>query len=467
MIRVILLKEIHEQILSFKSLIAFVVILVLFAVNGLIFRMNYQDRLAEYGNVRSKTETALVDGSASFNSLVHVRQEHVKPPSKLFFISNAEERNLPNAIIFDCFRLEIPGYIKKQNPLFSTFGTIDWTNILLVFMSFICISFAYNAFSGEKVTGTLRLVLSNRVSKWQIIIGKWLGILAIVLIPLSIGFLLNLLIIILSSVDLLGRDFVVIFYFLVVTILFLSFNILLGFLISALTSRPVVSLSISLIIWVILNIAAPSISWLMAKELKPVQSLAKIQASQDEKSSELWRSDRYYSGWRGEWAGQPPNELVLKRAALMDALDELYAATWMDYVNNVFTQTREGINISKVSPYSLFRFIGETISDNGFSGFVRFYNQAWNYHDLYHNFLKDKDQADKNSYHLVVNEDWAFNTFMSNKSLEYNEIPVFQYESPSIRDTVHNTLPDVMMLMLWNIFLFAGSFFAFVKYDVR
>ncbi len=467
MIREILLKEIHEHILSFKSLIAFVVILVLFTVNGFIFRMNYRDRLVEYENVRSKTETALEEGSASFNSLVYVRQQHIKPPSKLFFISNAEERNLPNAVIFDCFRLEIPGYIKKQNPLFSTFGTIDWTNILLIFMSFICISFAYNAFSGEKVTGTLRLVLSNRVSRWQIITGKWLGILAVVLIPLSIGVLLNLLIIIISDVDLSGGNFVVILYFLLVAIFFLSFNILLGFLISTLTSRPVVSLSISLIVWMILNIAVPSISWLMAKELTPVQSLAKIHARHDEKSTELWNSDMYYDGWKGEWVGQPPNEFVLKRAALIDALDELYAATWMDYVNNVFAQTSEGIKLSKISPYSLFRFIGEIISDNGFSGFVIFYYQARKYHDMYHDFLINKDQADNDSYHLVVNEDWAFNTFMSNKPVEYNEIPVFMYDPPGIRDTIHDTLPDVMILMLWNIFLFAGSFFAFVRYDVR
>jgi ABC-type transport system involved in multi-copper enzyme maturation permease subunit len=467
MIKEILLREINEQILSFKSLIAFVVIMVLFVVNGFIFIMNYQERLTEYENVRSQTESAIADGVASFRTLVRVRQQHIKPPSKLFFISTAEEKNLPNAAIFDCFRLEIPGYIKKQNPLFSTFGTIDWTNILLVFMSFICISFAYNAFSGEKVTGTLRLVLSNRVTRWQIITGKWLGILAIVLIPLIIGFLLNLLIIIISGIDLSGRDFVVIFYFLLVAIFFLSFNILLGFLVSALTLRPVISLSISLIVWVILNIAVPSISWLMAKELTPIQSLAKIHATHNEKSNELLNSDRYYAGWREECWDKPPNELALKRAAWIDALDELYAETWMDYVNNVFAQTRKGINVSKISPYSLFRFIGETISDNGFSGFVRFYNQARRYHDEYNQFLKDKDQADKDSYHLVVNEGWTFNTFMSNKPVEYNEIPVFQYESPGIRDTIHDTLPDVMILVLWNIFLFAGSFFAFVKYDVR
>ncbi len=98
---------------------------------------------------------------------------------------------------------------------------------------------------------------------------------------------------------------------------------------------------------------------------------------------------------------------------------------------------------------------------------MRFYDQARRYHDLYHNFLIDKDRADKDSYHLVVNEVWTFKTFMSNKPVEYNEIPVFQYVPPNIRDTIHDTLPDVMILVLWNIFLFAGSFFAFVRYDVR
>lgn len=463
----IFLKEVHEQILSFKSLISFVVILVLFVVNGFISGLEYHERQGEFEKVSSETSQALKEGSAVLSNLVHVEQRHIKPPSKLSLISNAEERNLPNAVIFDGFRIQTPGYIKEQNPLFSTFGTIDWTNILLVFMSFICLSFAYNAFSGEKVNGTLRLVLSNRINRWQIILGKWLGILAVVLIPLCIGFIVNLLIVVLSGIDLDGGDFLLILYFLLVAILFLSLNILLGFLVSSLTSRPAVSLSICLVVWVILNIAVPSISWLTAKELIPVQSLARIQAREGEQSAELWRSDMYYSGWNGAWMGQPPNELVLKRAALMDALDQLHAATWMDYVNNIFAQTRTGINISIISPYSLFRFTGEAISDNGYHGFVRFFSQARIYHDLYHEFLLDKDRADPDSYHLVVNEAWAFDSFMSGKPVEYSEIPMFRYNPPGLGEIFRDTLFDLVILILWNIFLFAGSFIAFVKYDVR
>lgn len=467
MLKEIILKEVHEQIISFKSLITFVVVILLFGINGLVFQMEYKDKLKNFNSIQNATLSALKDGASVFSKLVMVKQKHVKPPSKLSFISYAEEDKLPNAAEFDAFRLYKPQYIKKNNRFFNAFGSIDWSNVLLFFMSFICLSFGYNAISGEKTKGTLRLALSNNISRWKILAGKITGIFIVIIIPLIIGILVDILIVTALGISLSGMDLSKIAYFFLLTVLFVLFNILLGVLISTLTSRPSVSLSIALLTWIILNIAVPNVSWLFAKELKPVGPLAQAQRAHQKKTNEIWDSDKYYGGWNGNWAGKPPHEKVFKRAALVKALEELDNETWQKQVNAVFDQTNSGITLSKISPYSLFRFMGETVSDNGYQGFTRFYGQLRSFHQVYNDFLLNKDKADKESYHLVVSEPWSFRTFMSNKPVAYDEVPKFEYKTAGIVETLTTTLPDLAILLIWNVALFAWAFFAFVRYDVR
>ena len=89
------------------------------------------------------------------------------------------------------------------------------------------------------------------------------------------------------------------------------------------------------------------------------------------------------------------------------------------------------------------------------------------YKDVFKNFAIEKDKQDKDSHHLMWNERWASETFSSMKPVGFNEIPKFEYRQPTLRDTLNNCLWDFLILVLWNILLFAGTFAAFLRYDVR
>ena len=54
-------------------------------------------------------------------------------------------------------------------------------------MSLLTILISYEAISGEKRDGTLRLLLSNPVSRMQLFLGKYLGLLSVLLITLAVG----------------------------------------------------------------------------------------------------------------------------------------------------------------------------------------------------------------------------------------------------------------------------------------
>jgi len=468
MILEIFIKEIREQLMTTKMLVSSTLILVLLIINGYIFNLNYNRRFDKYLETKNNNQDNIRKNSTKLLDLIFENQRLIKPPSKLAFISEAEEKVLPNGMELNYFTESNPQYYKRQNIFFSTFNSIDWAYILLFFISFVCISFSYDAFSGEKVKGTLKLILSNKIARWQIILGKYFGILTIILIPLLIGFIINLIVLEFNpNLYLKLNEFLMILLFLVGTILFISLNILMGFLISCLTQKPIISLSFILIFWIIFNIVIPNISWLLSKKIVPVDSFSKLNEIESQRIYDINHSGKYSMSWNSDWEDDPPNELVLKRAAGENEKNKAHNEIWRGYRNTIIAQTKTAINLSKISPFSIFRFLSETISDNGFSGVVNFYNQLRNYQINLQNFLNQKDQADKASYHLIWDERWATQFFMSKKGVSFEEIPQFEYHPLSFSQTLDNCKWDILILVLWNLVLFTGTFVAFARYDVR
>lgn len=468
MIKDLYIKEIRQYLYSGKMIFSSVVIISLFIINALICQHNYQQRNALYNQEKLSNEENVRKSCSSFSDLVFSNQQSVKSPSHVAFICDASADKLDDAVTINAFRLSSLEKLGSDNPYFSSFTAIDWTNIILIVFSFFSISLCYNAFCGERAEGTLKLVLSNYVSRWKVFISKYLGILSVLTIPLIIGVLLHLLVIrIGGKIELDLNDYWLILLFLVSSVLFISLNVLLFLFISTATSRPVVSLSISLIIWLLLQVVISQVFWTSSRMIVKIPTFSQVSTEDQKQSESLWKSPSYYGGWSSDCIGKAPNENVLKRAALMNVLDVSHNQIWGDYTQKLFRQTNFAINLCKISPYSLYGFLGATISDNGFSGVKNFYTQSENYRESLYKFLIDKDKADPKSYHLVVNESWSFKDFMSNASLRFEEIPIFEYKRLSAIKALTELKWDIFIIIFWNMVLFSIGLVVFVKSDVR
>jgi ABC-2 type transport system permease protein len=468
MIKDLYIKEIRQYLYSGKIIFATVVILSLFIINALMCQRKYDQLNVLYNQEKLTNEENIRKSCSSFSDLLFINQQSVKPPSHVAFICDASADKLDDAVTINAFRLSSLEKLGSDNPYFSSFTAIDWTSIILIVFSFLSISLCYNAFCGERAEGTLKLVLSNHVSRWKVFIAKYLGILSVLTIPLLIGILLHLLVIrIGGKIELDLNDYWLILLFLVSSVLFISFNVLLYLFISTATSRPVVSLSISLITWLLLQVVIPQVFWTSSKMMVKIPTFSQVSSEDKIQSESLWKSPSYYGGWNGDWAGKAPNENVLKRAALMNALDASNNQIWGDYTQKLFRQTSFAMNLCKISPYSLYGFIGAIISDNGFSGLKNFYTQSENYRESLYKFLIEKDKADPKSYHLVVNESWSFSSFMSNASLRFEEIPFFEYKSLSAVKALSELKGDIFIFIFWNMVLFSVGLVVFMRSDVR
>jgi len=488
MVKNIFLKELYEYLQDNRMVLSITIILILMILNGVIFITSYernnqthrkivtqnQNKLRHNKNsknymlkaVKAKVSGRELEKQNTLFDLVFLKQKLLKKPSKLGIISKAKSGLIPDGISATYFSIENPKRLKSKDTFSNKYVSMDWANILIYFISFMCICFAYNAFSGEKFNGTLKLMLTNKVSRWQIIMGKLLGIITVILIPFLLGMLIDLLIISINDqIALNWNHLSIILYFIFGAIIFVSVNVLLVFFISLITSTPAQSLSISLITWVVLVIVIPNTSWLIAKQITPVKTIEELSRIEEKRKNEATKDCSW--SWSNKWENKPPNEKVLKRAKCQNIETKIHNEIWNSYRKNIIAQTNTGITLTKISPFGVFRFFGENLSDKGFTGYEKFYYQFTNYHDVYKNFIEEKDAADKESYHLIWNELTHARTFMSNKKVAYNEIPQFQEQALTFKKALKKTQWDITILFCWCIVLFYLSFITFVKYDVR
>jgi len=488
MIKHIFFKELQLALLNKRLAASCLALIILMVAGGMVFEKRYRSMQREYEEFslqeRQKIE---LDKAAEINrnkqwysqeradehmklrlnDLIFTNRNISKEPSKLSFIAS-HNSSLPNGLEMDYFRTSIPQTYSTYNQYFRSFVALDWTNIIMYFLSFICLCFAYDAFSGERQNGTLKLMIASGVPRRKILLGKLFALWCILLAPVVIGIIIHLLIVQLSaSVMLSPADYYKILVFFFATVLFVGINILMFFAISILTPRASVSSIVCLLAWIVLVFILPNTGWVIAGKLHSVPSLAEqnLRAEtmlNDADDKTIWWSDM----WRDQW--EEHAEDVYKFKNKRDKLENIHKEIWDEYRNKLFRQTDASIALSKISPFMVFRFMGDRIADNNYYGYRNFQRQIVAYQDAYRNFIIDKDAADSESLHLIWNDRWkGCADYISKSAINPDEVPVFTYQSPSVAALLQNSLVDISILLLWLGALFGLVHFAFIRYDVR
>ena len=113
-----------------------------------------------------------------------------KPPEPLSVICLGMERQLGSTVKVSYE--DVPTEAKVLgggNPLLTVFSAVDAVRMVQIAFSLFVISIAYDVICGERESGTLALVASNPVSKYHILIGKYLGGMVSLLVPLAVGWI--------------------------------------------------------------------------------------------------------------------------------------------------------------------------------------------------------------------------------------------------------------------------------------
>ena len=282
MLRDIIYKELLDTISSLKFVFTFLLCTVLVLLAVFTGINNYRAELREY-HASVALNRSNLESQPNYMTLAGYGFTVTKTPQVLSTIvtgvQNAVGKSAKVSTNID------PGLGDSKyssSPAFAIFGELDLTFIVRIVLSLLAILFTFDAISGEKERGTLKLALANSLPRDRLILGKAIGSFISLILPLIIPLIIALLILtIYPDVNLLREDWLRIGLIFLMFILYISVFFTLGLFVSARTLRSSTSLLVLLMVWVTFVTIIPKAAVITAGVISPVPSAQEIAAQKD------------------------------------------------------------------------------------------------------------------------------------------------------------------------------------------
>ena len=339
-----------------------------------------------------------------------------------------------------------------RNPVPYLFSQTDYGLIIGILMSLLAILLSFNAISGEKEDAMLRIVLSNPVKRNTLLIGKWLGGIISLFIPLFFCFLISLLIIIcFANVSFSGADYASILILFLISLLYISSFYLIGLYISTKTKQSHISLLISIFIWGLSILVLPTFPDYIGKL-----------ASRPPTGTQFWYTKMEYNYEANIKVDKVKNYYKHKNydSKVIDSLaapqiKKIYEdrdAQWAKYTNYFDSKMNKQVLVATsvcfLSPYSAYILGGNEICGTGISSQILFQLQASAFQQNCYNYVNS-----------LGNE--------PNRKFSMAGCPKFDYKEVPFTIRILAAGLPLLFLIIYNIIFLVMSFKSFNKYDLR
>jgi len=368
----------------------------------------------------------------------------------------------------------------ESNPFASIFSTFDLLFVVKMVLSLFALLFAYDAVSGEKEKGTLKMALANNVPRSRLILGKAIGGYVSLVLPLLVPLLIGAMFISLNS-DMAfgGEDWMRLSLLYGMFLLYLSAFFALGLFVSSLTSRSSSSFFTLLFIWIVLVLIVPKVSAAAAGWIRPApfahetlsqktrvapqvmqeidtDSLTRLRATRPAQPATMegYRDPAYIAASRkySEELSSLGRELALKYDTL---LTDAYKKIDSDHRIRQEAQRRLAKILARVSPASGLTFGSMVLTRTGMDEYNRFLDATRDYRAIYNDWLVRNGMLNK-----IMQASY-------DTSVGVADMPQFPFEPESLGESLTRTLPDFAFMAAMTIIFLTGAFFAFQRYDVR
>jgi len=472
MIRQIIYKEILENILSLRFILSLLLAVSLFAAAGFVFVAKYRQESQDYWKDTNENLSSLSEQTKRLCDIARYRQTVYRKPKSLALCTEGFEKYLPNSFRFSVFSMYIPQVRSRGNFDLGRFSDMDLVFIISLILSFIALIFTYDTICGEKEAGTLRLILAASIHRHKILLGKYIGVMLTLGIPLLLGLLINLLIVI-SSRDVIisSGDWLKIFTIVLLSLLYLSIFVLLGMFVSSRTAHSANSMVILLLVWVGIVILIPSFGRIISDAARQSPTGAELQRrlTEADKQIEDDRTSGKFGRNAGMFSSDPEKCNPPATARWYNAMREAYNQVYEDHLNKMMVPVTFGRSFTRLSPTVLYQCASESIAGTGINRFKSLYQQVKRYQQDLKEYVRSKDAEDPESLHLLCDHGQAISQWgvISKKPVSFGTVPKFQERDPALAKSLQWAIWDIGLLALFNLVFFAASFVSFLRYDVR
>jgi len=382
-------KDFLLNLMTFKFAVGTIVCVVLMAVFVPVLANDYQQRLEVYNRNVADSEAELRKVKVYKN----ITPTIYRPPAILSVFSGGVEKQLANSAEIELDKVpEISAASAGDNPYLSIFPTLDVSLIFKIVMSLLALLVAYNVVSGERERGTLKLTLSGVVARYQILLAKLLAGLMTLTVPITIAFIVGLLILLsFPMVDFASSDWARIGLMYVASLVFTSAMYTLGLLFSCLAKRSTISLVVGLFLWVVFVVVIPNGSVYLAAQIRPLEAADKIDgqvASLRENFRSEFRQLKLTGGgtqsdkrgafghWYHRLCDKACMENMQKRYSYGVPMGIKYSDKFWEvkhhYLSSLFRQKQLADNLSRISPVSLYDSVMATLAGTNMASFQDF-----------------------------------------------------------------------------------------------
>ncbi len=264
-------REIRDHLQSQRFYICTAALAILVGFSLFVMYRDYVLRMENYAVLQDRARPR--PGEAGLMAVVRPRVLSV-------FAKGLEETLDRGYTVTNFLGIEAHERQMSVRSLFSLFPTPDLLHVIKVFLSLLAVVFSYNAINGDRENGTLKLLLTSSVSRAQILAGKIVGVLAVVLVPFFAFFLVGLTALyVTGGLALEGDDFGKIGLMLLATGLYAFICACLGMLLSSLYRSSITSLVTLLFLWGGVVLVYPNLGNLLAEQLVDVPSASTQEAA--------------------------------------------------------------------------------------------------------------------------------------------------------------------------------------------
>ena len=456
MLLTLIKREIVSNVLSFRFIVTFLLFFCLILISIFVQTNKYQTRVrsaeisrtahrASLSNIKGMQEKNQQVDELLFNQGVYADL----PPQPLSIFVGGLEESLPSQVHMARFNQRKIDENFYQNPLFALFATPDYSYVVNIIVSLLALLFVFDAICGEKERGTLKLVLANSVPRDLIVLGKWIGGFISLIAPFLVALLTGIAYVHLTGAILFSSEVLSRLFWLVgISLLYISLFFTLGLMISTLTHRPATALIISLFVWICWILVIPNLAPVIARILYPVPSIQKITAEKlavdQETNLQMQRVSQTMLSY-GNKAQQVMDKIRAEGEGRKKKLD-------LFYQGESNTQIDLSKTLSRLSPASSFRYASTEIAHTGVGLFTGFKTAYQRFLD---NFAEFADEINDQRNNNELSDQW----------FQPEAIPKFKFPVSRLDDTLNNIFVDLLLLGIYNVVFFLGTYVFFLRYD--
>jgi ABC-type transport system involved in multi-copper enzyme maturation permease subunit len=442
MLKAIIQREILEYLKSSKFLIGLCLTIVLVGMSTFINIDDYQQRQQDYLDAKQNLKIQSID------------IQIFRKPQILSTLVQGRDRELGSRMEFSFLNLPIQpsGYMgesaSQHYRYVSGFESVDFAFVVRVVLSLMVIFLGYNSISEERVQGTLRLVLAHPLSRGQLLLGKFLGGLFIVLGCLTIATLIAVLIMVLHpAISLDGDLFLRILGIWAISALYLGAFFTLSLMVSTIINRPSVALLVLLQIWIVVIVIYPNVSVILSRHLFKLPSSEEL-GDRKRAIFEPYQKE-YDESWQAFHkmvkSGERDMELSKRNFELNAQRTELFHRIDSEYSHQLTNQMQFAENVGLLSPSVLFNSVVQRLAGTDILEFDNF-----------------MDGVERQWYKYL--ERWPLR-YTDFEAYQQSKLPEFTYTTQSVAESIAQTLPQWIIMFLLGVAFFVVAHAAFMKKD--